>query len=193
MIDNHDSFTYNIYDYLCRIGAEVTVKVREKVVSDDLKKADGIAFSPGPGNPETLPELQNLLRLVVDEKPVLGICLGHQALAFHFGASIVKATPMHGKISAVFRKNESALLYGIPQTFRVVRYHSLLVENLPNCLIPILSTKDDLIMAFQHRTLPLFGIQFHPEAHLSEFGLPLLKNWLDVCVKNQGDFFLPPA
>ena len=185
LVDNHDSFTYNIFDYLSRLGAEVIVKTIEKVLPEDFDSADGLILSPGPGNPSKLPDLLHLIQKVVFRKPVLGICLGHQALAHYVGAGIVKAAPMHGKISMVYRSREVPLLSGIPSKFQVVRYHSLLAERLPDCLLPILETADGDLMAFQHIRLPVMGIQFHPEAHLTEFGLVLLKNWLDVCVKIQ--------
>jgi anthranilate synthase component 2 len=191
LVDNFDSFTFNIYDYLCRLGASVKVISRDLVTSKDIQWAEGIVLSPGPGNPENIPVLQNLISDFVEKKPVLGICLGHQALAFHFGATLRKAAPMHGKISLVKKINAPILLNNLPASFRVVRYHSLLVEDLPSDLMPLLETEDHFLMAFQHRQLPVMGIQFHPEAHLSEFGLQLLKNWLDVCVKNQGAFFSP--
>jgi anthranilate synthase component 2 len=191
LVDNHDSFTYNIYDYLSRLGAEVSVKMIERVLPEDFDSADGLVLSPGPGNPSKLPDLLQLIQKVVSRKPVLGICLGHQALAYYFGAGIVKAAPMHGKISKVYRQHEVPLLSGIPSEFRVVRYHSLLAEHLPDCLLPILETADGENMAFQHIHLPVMGIQFHPEAHLTEFGLVMLKNWLDVCVKNQTANFSP--
>ena len=191
LVDNFDSFTFNIYDYLCRLGASVKVISRDLVTSQDIHGADGIVLSPGPGNPQNMPILQYLISEFVENKPVLGICLGHQALALYFGASLRKAAPMHGKISLVSKINDPALLRNLPASFRVVRYHSLLVENLPTGLIPLLETEDHSLMAFQHKQLPVMGIQFHPEAHLSEFGLLLLKNWLDVCVKNQDSFVSP--
>jgi anthranilate synthase component 2 len=150
---------------------------------------DGLVISPGPGNAESMPDLRKMLELVLGKMPVLGICLGHQAIAHFYGASIIKARPMHGKISLVESLQESALLSGIPSAFRVVRYHSLVVSDLPSELLPLLVSREDhCLMAFVHRNLPVMGIQFHPEAHLTEFGLPLLKNWLDVCVKSNGIF-----
>lgn len=192
LVDNFDSFTYNIYDYLSRIGADVKVKTLEEVKSEDWEEADGIVISPGPGNPVELPRLRNLVsEFLRKDKPLLGICLGHQVLALHFGARIEKFTPMHGKVSLVQKLHDSPLLAGIPDDFRVVRYHSLVVNNLPDCLIALVAAQDGCLMAFEHATMPVMGIQFHPEAHLSEFGLKLLQNWLDVCVKNQGAFFSP--
>ena len=190
LVDNFDSFTYNIVDYLCRLGVEVTVYSRTEVLQQSvLTGYCGLVISPGPGNPENIPELKEILERALGKFPVLGICLGHQAIAHYFGARIIQSSPMHGKISMVQAVNDSELLKGIPAAFRVVRYHSLVVSDLPPVLQPLLLSRDDKsLMAFTHRDLPVSGIQFHPEAHLTEFGLSLLKNWLDVCMKYQGIF-----
>jgi len=181
LVDNQDSFTYNIRDYLSRLGAQVQVLDRDSVSIQHIEESDGVVFSPGPGNPERLTSLLDLIGQAVARKPVLGICLGHQALAYYFGAEIRQANPMHGKISKVHKVNDSSLLNQIPDSFSVVRYHSLYVDSIPDDLIPILQTEDSILMAFQHQNLPVFGIQFHPEAHLSEFGLDMLRNWLNMC------------
>ena len=184
LIDNYDSFTYNICDYLRRLGAKVKVTERAACSPSDFSSADGLVFSPGPGNPTKLPDLQSLIREAVFAKPVLGICLGHQAIAAEFGADIVKGEPKHGKLSRVYRKNgEQALVNGLPSDFQVVRYHSLQVKNLPEPLIPLLETAEGELMAFCHLHYPVAGIQFHPEAWLTEFGTELLKNWLDYFVR----------
>jgi anthranilate synthase component 2 len=192
LVDNFDSFTYNVFDYLSRLGADVKVCFRSEVMdSSELFEYDGLVISPGPGNPESMPDLTKILEMALGKMPVLGICLGHQAIANFYGAHIIKARPMHGKISLVDALQDSVLLSGIPSVFRVVRYHSLVVSDLPSELLPLLvSREDNCLMAFTHRNLPVMGIQFHPEAHLTEYGLPLLKNWLDVCYKNKG-FFSP--
>jgi len=181
LIDNFDSFTYNIRDYLARLGATVQVVSRLDCRLEQMDEADGIVFSPGPGNPESIPQLTHLISSAVSRKPVLGICLGHQALALHFGSSLKKADPFHGKFSEVQKVADSPYLAHIPEKFRVVRYHSLIVDVLSADLRPLLRTKDGILMAFYHCSLPLLGIQFHPEAHLTEYGLPLLSNWLDSC------------
>ncbi len=181
LVDNQDSFTYNIRDYLARLGARVQVLDRDSVSLRHIENSDGVVFSPGPGNPAGMTQLLNLIGQAVARKPVLGICLGHQALAYYFGAQIRQANPMHGKISKVHKVNDSSLLNQIPDSFSVVRYHSLYVDSIPDDLIPILQTEDSILMAFQHRIFPVFGIQFHPEAHLSEFGLDMLRNWINMC------------
>jgi len=181
LVDNQDSFTFNIRDYLARLGARVQVLDRDSVSLGHIENSDGVVFSPGPGNPAGMTQLLNLIGQAVARKPVLGICLGHQALAYYFGAEIRQANPMHGKISKVHKVNESSLLNQIPDSFSVVRYHSLYVDSIPDDLIPILQTEDSILMAFEHRIFPVFGIQFHPEAHLSEFGLDILRNWLNMC------------
>jgi anthranilate synthase component 2 len=185
LIDNYDSFTYNIFDYLCQLGMKVRVEERAKCGLGDLHSAKGLVFSPGPGNPEKLPDLHELICEAVRHKPVLGICLGHQAIAASFGGTISKARPMHGKISTVYRVGkEHPLLTGIPASFKVVRYHSLLVSNLPGPLMPVLETAEGELMAFCHKSLPVAGLQFHPEAWLTQFGHQLLKNWIDNFVRS---------
>jgi anthranilate synthase/aminodeoxychorismate synthase-like glutamine amidotransferase len=179
LIDNFDSFTYNITDYLRRLGAIVTVKERPMCSMEDFLQSDAVLISPGPGNPQQMPDLMSIVKTVVGLRPVLGICLGHQALAHHFGSDIVKSVPRHGKCSKVQKIHDSVLLLDLPVQFSVVRYHSLVVSNLAECLNPILITSDWILMAFEHKELPVWGVQFHPEAHLTEFGLQLLRNWLE--------------
>lgn len=181
LVDNFDSFTFNIRDYFGRLGAEVGVISRKDCHPGQMADFDGIVFSPGPGNPQDMPDLSILVSEALSMKPVLGICLGHQALALHFGSSLIKTNPFHGKVSEVFRVSASPYLNNIPERFRVVRYHSLIIHELSNELQPLLRTADNNLMAFCHPELPVLGVQFHPEAHLTEYGLPLLQNWLDSC------------
>jgi anthranilate synthase component 2 len=178
LLDNFDSFTYNLQDYLAQIGLRCDV-VRNDVPLEKImvRKYESVVLSPGPGKPT---EAGNMLRLIEhyhDKVPMLGICLGHQALASFFGADIRKAnSPMHGKISRITCQPDP-VFENIPEHINVVRYHSLITENMPPALKVIASTDDHEIMAFRHAFLPLYGLQFHPEAVLTEYGLQLLKNW----------------
>jgi anthranilate synthase component II len=178
LIDFQDSFTWNIADYLARCGATVTVKDSRLVRPGKWDSFQGLVFSPGPGNPSHMPHLQALLASAVQQRPVLGICLGFQALGHHFGARLEKGQPVHGKESTVRRRGESWLLSGLPESFSVVRYHSLVVRGETSPLRPVLHSVDGEIMALEHPTLPVAGVQYHPEAWLSEFGLEVLENWL---------------
>ena len=181
LIDNHDSFTYNIWDHLSILGAQVFVIRIEKVIPSHINHYDGIVLSPGPGNPANLPELEAIVRYIIPHFPVLGICLGFQALALEFGFEVEKGIPTHGKCCLVEKMEEGRLTQNLPPSFEVVRYHSLVVKKLNPPLIPLLQTKSGEIMAFEHESLPIAGIQYHPEAHLTAFGFEILKNWLSFC------------
>ena len=180
-MDNHDSFTYNIWDYLSVLGAAVEVVRIEKLVEADFTHYNGIVLSPGPGHPGNLPQLQKIVKYVSYRFPVLGICLGFQALALEFGSTVEKGTPTHGKCCTVSKMNEGRLISGLPTEFEVVRYHSLVVKNVKEPLIPLLQTETGELMAFEHASLPIAGVQYHPEAHLTAFGFEILKNWLSFC------------
>ena len=181
VVDNFDSFTYNLVDYLSQLDFEVEVRRNNEPLELLCnEKYDGIVLSPGPGTPENAGHLMKVVEYYHDKKPVLGICLGHQAIAQYFGAKIVKAPqPMHGKISEISH-NQEALFDGIRDSFNVTRYHSLLSESLPSCLTATAKSSINEIMAVAHMTLPIHGLQFHPEAVLSENGLQLLKNWKNI-------------
>jgi anthranilate synthase/aminodeoxychorismate synthase-like glutamine amidotransferase len=178
LLDNFDSFTYNLQDYLYQIGFECDV-VRNDVPLREitLKDYQAVVLSPGPGKPEDAGNLIAVIDHYHDKLPMLGICLGHQAIASYFGASVKKAAiPMHGKISAI-QCYPDPVFENIPAHINVVRYHSLITENLPSSLMVLAHTSESEIMAFRHISLPLYGFQFHPEAILTENGLQLLKNW----------------
>jgi anthranilate synthase/aminodeoxychorismate synthase-like glutamine amidotransferase len=178
LIDNYDSFTYNLQDYLQQIGLDCEV-FRNDVSLEVLKKRpyEALVLSPGPGKPEDAGNLMAIIEHFQQELPILGICLGHQALALHFGASIKKAAlPMHGKISTITCIDDP-IFENIPPVFQVVRYHSLITHELPPQLTILARTEQNEIMAYRHINLPIYGLQFHPEAVLTEFGLQLLKNW----------------
>ncbi len=181
VVDNFDSFTYNLVDYFRQLGLRVEVR-RNNAPSGQLMsdKYEAVVLSPGPGVPEYSGRLMDVLHYYHDKKPVLGICLGHQAIASYFGAEIRQALrPMHGKISPVSHEKD-AIFAKLPPRFDVVRYHSLICSNLSRDLQVI--ARDDLgeIMAIRHSTLPLYGLQFHPEAVLTRHGLEILKNWKEI-------------
>jgi len=179
LIDNFDSFTYNVKDYLEREGASVSVFFRDEIRPEELLKYDGVLFSPGPGNPENLPSLMALVAFSVVNRPTFGICLGFQAIAHHFGSMVVKGNPYHGKRSTVVLQNPSGRISaGLPSRFEVVRYHSLGVIEVFSPLYILLKTEIGEVMAIEHAHLNVAGVQFHPEAHLTEFGSTILGNWV---------------
>ena len=185
VVDNFDSFTYMLVDYLRQAGAECRV-VRNNEPMEQLTgdRVDGIVLSPGPGVPRQAGRLMDVIRHYHRRLPMLGVCLGHQALGEFFGASLVSAArPMHGKVSTIRVLTDDGLLRNLPATFEVTRYHSLLLTQLPADLITTAATGSDEVMAMRHRTLPLWGVQFHPEAALTRNGLPLLMNWVDLVKK----------
>jgi anthranilate synthase component 2 len=181
LIDNFDSFTYNIEDYLKQCGVQVFVIESGLLSPSDIHDFDGVVFAPGPGNPMNMPDMMTILSESVKRKPTFGICLGFQAIALHFGAKIGKGNPVHGKISQVYVKGRGRMTKGLPGVFDVVRYHSLAVTAIPSPLQVVLETENGDSMGIEHMELPIMGVQFHPEAHLTQFGIPILKNWLDLC------------
>lgn len=186
IFDNFDSFTYNLVDYFRQGGASV------EVITNDLSpeaiefdRYKGIVISPGPGTPENAGYTMALIDKIAGKIPVLGICLGHQAIASYYGASIQAAIkPVHGKISRIHCLQEGVFT-GIPDQINVVRYHSLVCTNIPDCLQITAKTNEGEVMAFRHKTQNLEGLQFHPEALLTEHGHQMLYNWMN-CYKMQG-------
>ncbi|RAK64108.1 anthranilate synthase component II [Hymenobacter edaphi] len=189
LLDNFDSFTYNLLDYLQQLGAEVVVRRNDTPLPELLAlEFDAVVLSPGPGTPRAAGVMMELLAAVHERVPVLGVCLGHQALGEFFGAELRRgARPMHGKVSEIELNTESnqtseALFEGLPARIPVTRYHSLVLSQLPAALLPLARTTDPAaeLMALRHRTLPLYGVQFHPEALLTPHGLALLRNWVRI-------------
>jgi para-aminobenzoate synthetase component 2 len=185
VVDNYDSFVFNLVHYLAQLGAEVLVRRNDDVSLDDLGQlaVDGVLLSPGPGRPEDAGVCVELIRRYGDALPVLGVCLGHQALAVAFGGQVVRAPELlHGKVSDVSHEG-AGVLHGLPNPFVATRYHSLAVDeaSLPPELDVTARTASGVIMGLRHRDLPLEGVQFHPESVLTEGGHRLLANWLRAC------------
>jgi para-aminobenzoate synthetase component 2 len=182
VVDNFDSFTYMLVDYLQQAGATCRV-VRNNESFDDLIKepVDAVVLSPGPGVPKQAGRLMDIIRYYHRRVPMLGICLGHQALGEFFGAILRQAErPMHGKVSTIRIETDDVLWHGLPIEFDVTRYHSLVLTDLPpDKLMSLAVTEQDEVMAIRHQTLPIWGVQFHPEAALTQHGLRLIENWID--------------
>ncbi|PLT28631.1 anthranilate synthase component II [Peribacillus deserti] len=179
LIDNFDSFTYNLYQYVLEIGEEVVVKRNNDITIDEIKRMnpDHILLSPGPGKPDEAGICLDVIREFHKTIPILGICLGHQAIARAFGGRVIKARrPMHGKVSRVLHDSKT-MFKDIPETFSVTRYHSLIAEkeSLPDCLEASAVAEDGEIMALRHKKYQVEGLQFHPESIMSEHGHALLK------------------
>ena len=185
LIDNYDSFTYNIVQYLGDLGAEPAVYRNDQIGVADVmaQKPDGIVISPGPCNPGQAGICLDLIKACADGAvPLFGVCLGMQAMGQAFGGDVVRApVPMHGKMSAITHDGRS-VFKGLPSPLRATRYHSLIVDEktLPAGLVITARSEDGLIMGLAHETLPLHGVQFHPESIATEHGHAMLKNFLDV-------------
>jgi anthranilate synthase/aminodeoxychorismate synthase-like glutamine amidotransferase len=185
MLDNYDSFTYNLVQYLGELKADIKVFRNDKISVVDARKLNPkrIIISPGPGRPEDAGISCALIDEFKDKVPILGVCLGHQAIGFTFGAKIVGAKKlMHGKTSMICH-DKSALFKGIPNPFEATRYHSLAVErkNLPKELVITAWAKDDSeIMGLRHKKYPVWGVQFHPESVMTKYGKQILANFLKI-------------
>jgi anthranilate synthase component II len=185
LIDNYDSFTYNLWHYLGELGAEVVVRRNDEIAVEEAlaMRPQGIVISPGPSDPDHAGICLELVRRA-GTIPLLGVCLGHQAVGQAFGGTVVRApVPMHGKVSAI-RHDGSGVFAGLPNPFAATRYHSLIVEraSLPAALAATAET-DGLIMGLAHRERPVHGVQFHPESIASEKGHDLLRNFLTLAAR----------
>jgi len=183
LLDNYDSFTYNLYHYLGELGQQAVVWRNDAVSVEQVlaMRPDAIVISPGPCDPDQAGISLELVRAAAGVCPILGVCLGHQAIAQAFGGRIVRAdTVMHGKLSAVEHEGRG-ILRGLPSPFAATRYHSLVAEpeSLPACLEVTARTADGVIMALEHKELPVWGVQFHPESIETEHGHQLLRNFLE--------------
>jgi anthranilate synthase/aminodeoxychorismate synthase-like glutamine amidotransferase len=182
LLDNYDSFTYNIVQYLEEMGEELTVFENDRITVAELRRRNfaNLLISPGPGNPEGAGICLEAVGAFYATRKILGICLGHQCIARFFGAQVVKARdPVHGKVSEIFFEHGEPLFAGIPQGFSATRYHSLVVDprTIGGDLRAVAHTGDGVNMALRHRAYPVYGVQFHPEAILTEHGKTLLRNF----------------
>ncbi len=183
LIDNYDSFAYNLYQYISELGPKVVVVRNDKIALEDIrrKQPEAIVISPGPKTPSEAGISEAVIKEFYKTFPILGVCLGHQAIGEVFGGKIVKApVPMHGKISQIIHNGRS-IFNSIEIPFAATRYHSLIVsrENLPEQLEVIAWTEDDLVMGLKHRDYPVVGVQFHPESVMTANGKTLLQNFLN--------------
>ena len=183
LIDNYDSFTYNLYQYCSELGASVEVRRNDAVCAEDVDRLapDGLVISPGPGTPHDAGISNELIERFAGRMPILGVCLGLQCIAFTYGGQIVRAPELrHGKTSPI-RHTGEGVFRGLPSPFEAVRYHSLVADraSLPDCLAVTASTDDGLVMGLRHREYPVEGVQFHPESILTGPGKQLLQNFLD--------------
>ncbi len=187
LIDNYDSFTFNLVHYLGGLGADVVVHRNDKISADDViaDDPDAIVLSPGPCTPNEAGICLDLIKRASPTTPILGVCLGHQAIGQAFGGEIVRApVPVHGKLSEVMHKSEG-IFRGINGPFNATRYHSLIVNraNMPRELNVTAETPDKLVMGLAHSKLPVHGVQFHPESIASEHGHLILKNFLELAAQ----------
>ncbi|MGQ0741615.1 MAG: anthranilate synthase component II [Alphaproteobacteria bacterium] len=184
LIDNYDSFTYNLFHYLGDLGEEVVVRRNDDMSAEQAlgMKPDAVVLSPGPCDPDKAGICLQLVMAAGGRMPILGVCLGHQAIAQAYGANIVRAPrPMHGKVSHIHHTDEGVFA-GLKNDFVATRYHSLTVDpqSIPECLIVTAKSEDGVIMGLQHTSHPVHGVQFHPESIASEQGHALLRNFLSL-------------
>jgi len=180
LFDNYDSFTYNLLDLLKQEYEDISVVRNDELSLAELIEINprAILISPGPGRPEQSGILMEMLHHFVGKVPILGVCLGMQAIGLHFGAKLVHANfPMHGKTS-IIKHNNHPMFFNIPQNSEMMRYHSLILKELPNELIQTSETTDAEVMSIVHKNLPIWGVQFHPESVLSKHGPLILRNWI---------------
>ena len=191
MIDNYDSFVFNLVRYIEELGEEILIYRNDKISIDEIKKLDidGIIISPGPKSPKDSGISLDILHNFKGIKPILGICLGHQCIGHYFNSKIIKGKePVHGKISYI-EHNEKNLFKEVKNPLRVTRYHSLIIdnENLNENIEVTAYTNDNVIMGIKHKNYPIFGVQFHPEAEMTEEGHKILKNFIDITKRFKED------
>ena len=180
VIDNYDSFTWNLVHYLMELGTQVQVVRNDRMSAADALASNATAFliSPGPCTPnEAGISLDLVAACAQARRPLLGVCLGHQAIGQHFGGRVVRGGLMHGKTSAITH-DATGVFQGLPSPFTATRYHSLVVEDVPDALVPNASAADGSVMGLRHRELPIHGVQFHPESIATEYGHELLANFV---------------
>jgi para-aminobenzoate synthetase component 2 len=184
VVDNYDSFVFNLVQYLQQLGAEVVVKRNDEVNAESINGFDGVLLSPGPGTPEDAGACIEIVNAAIEkQKPLLGVCLGHQAIGAALGGKVSRAPELlHGKTSQVQHQNEG-VFKDLKSPFRATRYHSLAIEtpSVPGELVVTATTESGVIMGVKHKSAPIEGVQFHPESVLTEGGHRLLANWLETC------------
>lgn len=185
LIDNYDSFSYNLYQLIGELNPDIRVIRNDEMTVEEIRalKPDRIILSPGPGRPEDAGVTLQAAKELGKDIPLLGVCLGHQAICAAFGATVTYAKAlMHGKQSVVRQEGNSPLFAGCPETFPVARYHSLAAapETMPECLRVTARTEDGEVMAVQHRKYPVYGVQFHPESIMTPDGKQMLKNFMEI-------------
>ena len=184
LIDNYDSFTYNISDYLAQLGSEIIVKRNDEIRIDEIKNLSptAIVISPGPKKPVDAGITMQLIDQFHQNIPLLGICLGYQAIGEYFGCSLVKSpVPYHGKTSQIYHSG-TGIFENLPQPTTVMRYHSLNLSEISNQISITATTESGEPMALQHISLPLYGLQFHPESILTKHGMQMLRNWYQMII-----------
>ena len=186
LLDNYDSFSYNLVDYFAQLDVETVIFKNDSNLENILQNTySGIVLSPGPGTPKESGILLKIIEQYYKTLPMLGICLGHQAIGEYFGCNLIKAkVPMHGKVSEL-QFIEDPLFNGLVNGSEYVRYNSLVLDSIPDCLTPLAWSNDGEIMAIKHSKYPITGIQFHPEAYLTNKGIEILKNWLYINVDSE--------
>ncbi len=187
VVDNYDSFVFNLVQYLAQLGAEVTVKRNDEVTTAEALDYDGVLLSPGPGTPEDAGVCIDIVKECAGKVPIFGVCLGHQAIATAYGATVTRAPELlHGKTSEVFHQ-EIGVMAGLREPFTATRYHSLAIDpsTMPDSLMITGATDTGVIMGIRHRELAVEGVQFHPESVLTEGGHHMLANWLTECGDDQ--------
>ncbi len=182
LIDNYDSFVYNLFQYLCELGQHVEVVRNDQVTLDQIEnmRPERIVISPGPGTPQRAGICNEVIRRFAAELPILGVCLGHQCVGYTYGAVVERADEiMHGKMSLIHHDGKG-MFHGLPNPFPAIRYHSLAVvpQSVPDCLEVTAWTSNGIIMGLRHRQYPVEGVQFHPESIMTEVGKDLLRNFL---------------
>ncbi len=195
MVDNYDSFVYNLSAYMRELGQEVLVRRADAVSLAEIRRLrpEGIILSPGPKRPSDAVEAKSVLREFQNQIPILGVCLGHQVLGQVYGANVCKGErPMHGKITKLCNDG-TGLFAGLPAEYEVTRYHSLVVseKRFPACLRVTARSADGVVMGLAHRTMPIYGVQFHPEAVLTQHGRELLGNFCGICRRYEQGIWRP--
>ncbi|MBX7067331.1 MAG: aminodeoxychorismate/anthranilate synthase component II [Parachlamydiales bacterium] len=183
IIDNYDSFTYNLYQAFAELNPDVKVVKNDAITLEEIEALNpsGIVLSPGPGRPEDAGICVDVIREFQGKIPILGVCLGHQAIGLFFGANVARADEIvHGKECLIFHSRKG-IFEGMPLPFKAGRYHSLIVEKLPSELVVDAESPEGLVMGMHHKTIPIYGVQFHPESILTPQGKVILKNFLKVC------------